>query len=1215
MLSRRIAPVRLLFIVFLLPVLAGSQAADAQRAGDRGGDPGGLSTPLTEATRDRQNDSVWLAGRLSPSPTRDGGTRVLWTDKSAPSAGELEFAADRKLGPRHLMLVFKQDVPVGTVLMRGNTRLSVLRPGIRGQANPADESHWIPGERLDGSAVTQGQPADGDALVAWVLPPRTSTRAIRLTHEPDVTAQTFAGRVGGLYVIGDRLANVAPQGRVRVSANMKDAQLLTDGRHNGWKGWSNEPADGATEVSEGQPQWVRIDFPEAVQLRAVGGLTMGAAAVRVEAVPASAGSAAGELEDDDWQTVQSYDGLHDHYPAGLSPSLMDFGGQGRVEAVRLDLLKAHDPGKLHEHLRKKTEEGTRVWLDEVLALMPLGTRPLSAAVLEPWPEVEAHPPIPVEFHLEEPGNVTLVIEDRQGKRVRNLVSQRPFPAGENTAWWDGLDDLGRDTDAAGHGLYHVPGELVEPGTYTVRGIVVPPVELTYEISVDNAGSPPWETVDDTGGWGTNHTPPSCVAVCPADRNDLNKELIFIGSYVAEGGHGLFWVDADGRKQGGRHWLGGHWTGAQTVAADVGPRADKETAVYVVSGFHGEVRFVALGSDFSEQILGKYRIAEPKKGNLSDPSFVGDIAVHDGLIVASMPRIDALWLFDAERQALLGKLELDRPHAVGFDPGGDLLASSGGQILRITLDREALSKANAADDAADLPVLDVVESSRPLSAEVTEPRDLTVMGDGRFAVSQFGDINQVRVYSAEGAVEQEIGRPGPLEPGDYDPLRMNRPDGFGVDSRGRFWIAENFTQPKRVGLWSGDGELVEAWYGPSRYGGGGSLDPKDRTLFYNAGMQFKINWDSGDVSVDRILKLDPNPHGNETIGLPRPQFPPDQHHADALPEQAHYVGDRKFLSNWANSNPTNAATTVVVWEDTGDQIVPFAAIGDAYGWWVTESDEFKGRWPEGTPGRNRYDDAVTFYWQDHNGNGTAEPEETLLERGRTRGVSAVMPDLSFIHKLDDRVLRYAPQPGSLRYDFESPETLLSNVQSRKSSGGGLYMPMGDGRLVAYPPPQPYSQYSIGGGPIGGEPDWSYPQYVAGPAPVARVGRPDRTRDARRPHPRHGTPRHAPRRRPRPALVHQLEHGQPVRLHLRRPLRCSALRRLARRPPVEDARRSTRHARRAPHPQGRNLLAHRHPGGRHRRDLPDRRPQLDLQHREGARPRTGQTPRGDVTRRVE
>ncbi len=95
---------------------------------------------------------------------------------------------------------------------------------------------------------------------------------------------------------------------------------------------------------------------------------------------------------------------------------------------------------------------------------------------------ESHPPIPISFTLAEPGFVTLVIEDAGGVRVRNLVSETPFPAGQNFAYWDGLDDLGRDTDAAKHAVYHVPGKLVSAGTYRVRGLVRPAVDLRYQMT-------------------------------------------------------------------------------------------------------------------------------------------------------------------------------------------------------------------------------------------------------------------------------------------------------------------------------------------------------------------------------------------------------------------------------------------------------------------------------------------------------------------------------------------------------------------------------------------------------------------------------------------------------------------------------------------------------------------------------------------------------------
>src|SRR5215467_10656020 len=98
------------------------------------------------------------------------------------------------------------------------------------------------------------------------------------------------------------------------------------------------------------------------------------------------------------------------------------------------------------------------------------------------PPQASHPPIPIRFHLDKPGFVTLVIEDEHGQRVRNLISEASFPAGDNVTWWDGLDDLGRDVNSAAHGVYNVPGKFIAPGTYIARGLYHDKIDLKYEFS-------------------------------------------------------------------------------------------------------------------------------------------------------------------------------------------------------------------------------------------------------------------------------------------------------------------------------------------------------------------------------------------------------------------------------------------------------------------------------------------------------------------------------------------------------------------------------------------------------------------------------------------------------------------------------------------------------------------------------------------------------------
>ncbi len=1040
------------------------------------GAAGKLVTSLSDDEVDRDRDVEWFNGQTQPAQTaQDPKKHVIQTAKTDPHFRDMTFGDTAELGTRHLRLALKRVVPVGSILTVGNSRVSVLKSGVSGLGDPGDESQWVAAERLDGRQVTTEQPT-GDAIVWWVLPPDTRTRAIRLSHDPQPTGKSYAGSVGGLAVYADRYADVAAQARPSASSNAKEAERVIDRETNGWGGWSNGKEGGPNRVSAANPEWVRLDFAEPVTLSALAAFSPGSPSLTVEMLPASDADDGGSAAPD-WRPVQRFRDVKDPYPSKFRAAVLDLPRPVEARSVRLLMTDAHDPKQVHQHLERHIAGGKRVWLDELLALMPLGDEPLESAVLEPWESNEAHPPIAVRFHLDEPGNVTLVIDDAGGKRVRNLVSQKPFEAGDNVAWWDGLDDLGRDVDAAEHGLYHVPGSLVEAGTYTVRGLVAPPLEVTYEVSVDRAGTPPWPTPDDRGGWGTNHTPPSCVAVVPSARNKLNQEMIFIGSYVAEGGHGLFWVNLDGEKQGGKHWTGGTWTGAQTLAADAGDNPDTGTAVYIASGFQGETRFVSIDRNLDEAALARYRIAPVVKGLPEEPSFVGDLAAYNRLLVASMPNLDALWFFDAEAKHLLGKLDLDDPNALAFEPDGTLLASSGDTLVRLEIDRKTLGRMGGASDATNLPDVRGVKVT-PTPFKLDRPAGIAVLDRGRLAITEQGDLHQVRIYTRDGRLEQAIGKPGEPSVGAYDPNHMNHPDGVAMDGRGRYWVTEAYTQPKRVGLWSASGELLRSWTGPSRYGGGGTLDFHDKTLFYNAGMQFKIDWDTGDATLDRILILDTT---SKKIPLEeRPQFPPDQNHANALPEQPHYVGGRKFISNWYNAHPVNASETVTVWEDDGEKLVPVAAMGNAYGWWVTESDAFQSRWPGGNgPGRNQHDDAVTFFWQDDNADGIAQPDEMQMQRGKSRGI-VVMPDLSFVARIDDRALQYTPTVTSdtLRYDFDSPEVLLDNLQKRKSSGGDVYLPMGDGNIIAYPPPAPLSPYSVGGGPVGGEPTWSYPNMWPG-----------------------------------------------------------------------------------------------------------------------------------------
>ncbi len=164
------------------------------------------------------------------------------------------------------------------------------------------------------------------------------------------------------------------------------------------------------------------------------------------------------------------------------------------------------------------------------------------------------------------------------------------------------------------------------------------------------------------------------------------------------------------------------------------------------------------------------------------------------------------------------------------------------------------------------------SARPetiVSAGLEDPRQLAFDQDGNILVSDRGNSQQVKKFSADGKPLSAIGVAGPPAVGPYNPLHMNRPSGIAVDSQNRLWVAEADNAPRRVSLWSADGQLLRAFYGPTEYGGGGTLDPHDPSRFYYRGLEFKLDWDKG---TDQLVRVFFRP-GPKAAGNARRPFGP------------------------------------------------------------------------------------------------------------------------------------------------------------------------------------------------------------------------------------------------------------------------------------------------------------------------------------------------------
>jgi len=1002
-----------------------------------------LQTTLTPADLDPAAFTQWMGGQETPMP--GVATLGIWTTATIPQWCGVTYGESKAPGLRHLRIGFLQPRPITTVLVRGGGKLSVLKATTVYPGNLNDETQWLPAQRLRARRVTTDEVGVEDYAV-WILPPGTVSRALRFTHEAQITDKSYADVLGGAYLPEARFANIAPQAIVLTNTRSEAADRINNESNDGtWSAWDNGKDGAVQPLSAEHPEDIILRWPKAVTLTGLYGLWAGFGAAEVQAFTGAVNPA--EAAETDWRTIQRYDKLDSYYPLQLGVNTLAFPQPVTTSALRIRITGVTREG--HPHLQGSTKGGKRVWCGELFALQDLGKTPLEQAIM-PGFLAEMHPPIPIKFTLAAPGFVTLVLDDAQGKRVRNLLSETFFPAGENTAWWDGMDDLGRDPEAAHHGIYHIPGQLVAPGVYRVRGVYHHGIDLRYEFSLYNAGYPAWMTADNTGGWLTNHTPPSSALFLPADRAPGHKDLVYLGSYVSEGGHGLAWVDLDGHKVGGMGWVGGIWTGAPYLARDAGDTADKNTYVYAGSAWDTELRLTAITASGEKSVL-KYQFPDKEHAVLAG------LAVQDNNLVASLPRLNKLLFVDVRTGQQLGASDIADPRGVAFDAAKRLLVLSGTQLFRVTFDQATKGKPNTNIESV-------------IKTGLEDPQHVTTDAAGNLYISDRGKSHQVKVFTAAGKFLRAIGHPGVPKAGLYDQLHMQNPNGITIDSQGRLWVAETDFQPKRVSVWSTDGKLVKAYYGPAEYGGGGMLDPVDKTLYYNHGMAFRLDWTAG---TDQIIRVFHRPQ-------PEDLKMPDGFGVNGLPETPLYRDGKRYFTNCYNSNPTNGAPIAVIWQEKNGLAVPVAAIGCANLWSVLQGDVYKSRWPAGIDLKGDYWRNLTFFtWSDLNGDGQIQPEELTMRKGAIGGIT-IAPDLTAtIARVDDATMQFVPRltaTGVPVYALENGRVLATEVQGPMSSGGDQALTAGEWTVLTVAP-KPYSQMSVCG-VRNGTPVWSYPNLWPG-----------------------------------------------------------------------------------------------------------------------------------------
>ncbi len=1058
-------PILTILSAFLLPLAA---LADS-------------SFPLLDAALlDDQTFAQWSAGGESAVPeteAKDGPRSIVWATAGKVDWRGIKFGAGRDGDVRHLRIGFSQPVLAGSVLVSGGGVLSVLRADAAYPGDLANDAQWLPAERLVNGEVSRTEVTEG-AYAVWVLPTGTSTRALRFSHRPAAADKENAGVLGGAWLLPQRLANVAPQALAQSVARDDISARLIDESHNGtWQTWENAEQGRALPVTSEHPEVITLTWPSKVSLSGVCLLWTGFPAAEVETFSGGETENVAHAAEASWQRVGSAEKLETYYPVQLGPHWLAFAKPVVTRALRLKITAGFPSAQ--GHLEDKVKGGRRVWLGEIMALAPLADdRPLASLRLPK--HAEEPPPIPIHFTLPQAGVVTLVIEDLTNHRVRNLVSETPFPAGENTTWWDGSDDLLRDPEAARHGVYNIPTRPVEPGKYKVRGLWHEPLKLHYEFSIYNAGKPAWETADKTGCWMTTHTPPTSIATIPGAKMPDGQPLVLIGAFVAEGGHGLQWLREDGTKLGGQGWVGGNWTGAPTLAVDLGKQAIPDHAGYVGSVWEGELRLTAKTSKledkpvFKSQLGPDPRIEKPQDGQ--KPSLLegfdgGDkiyvlagIAARDGVLVCSLLRQNELLLVDAKAGNIAGKVSVPSPRGVTFDAAGRMLVLSGTQLLRF-------ASVNGGPP------------QRLISQGLEDPRQLCMATTGEFYITDRGNSHQVKVFSAEGKFLRSLGDAGAPALGKYNANHLNNPNGIALDSQGRLWVAEADNYPRRVSLWTAEGKLVRAFYGPTEYGGGGVLDAQDAARFFYKGMEFTLDWKTGTDQLQRVFAR-PEPILEAHGGFYSPDYP-------LYPQGG--KGRRYFTSCYTH-NPTGGDHAAFIWRDEATAAKLVAGLGDAHHWEILRTPEFRSCWPEGTkpeepnPPPDRH---AAFVWADLNDDGRPQPNEVKMVKETVRGIT-VMNDLSFIaSRFGDVSAQFAPTSlttdGTPSYELQ-PRNIGPCGGAPPSSGGDQTLRTGDWTLNTNAA-LPFSPYSLGGS-FQGEPRWSYPSAWPGLHASHEAAVPDR-----------------------------------------------------------------------------------------------------------------------------
>jgi len=848
-----------------------------------------LTISSTASAAGSQTAFMDLAGAIdaAKSTAAPGGTAPKMADgvaivgwKTTPQTGKT-----RGVYTVH----FKQPTAIGTIVIYS-----------KGQVSHQSDGKWT------GAAYT-GPPEHTLRFIP--LPPGTKATAIRITVPPRlITSGRNVGRyatsLAFVAALPGRCANLAPNAAVLVSSaaalsrgfepviGLNQPWSMVDGAVNRGRNFKTLKRGEKDEpVSPKSPEWITLVWDRPQQLSALmlarGSSEKGLGDGVIQTY-AGDGDPRFAVGDEGWRAVKAPPSKAIGF---RSLQIVDLGGTVSTRAVRL-----------------KITSGKVLGMGEIVALTDL-KKAAPPAFAARTGGLKAIP-----FDVPGPGSVTIQVRDAAGSVVANPVAGVKYSAGKHTAWWD---------------LKDIDGKMImSPGAYTWRGLYNPGLRLEFKYSYYPypVKGMAWKTADRTGGWLADHEAPRTVA--------RHGDKMWLGAF-AESGDSIIQTDADMNKLWGefRIWLAepgwicsdGKWV---YYLAEGGWMGDRQVIIQI----DGETRrsrrlFVReLPKRYREKVNGFQMVGN--KAFISATK-TNSVRVYDLTVNLAGPWRSFGWgavsqQFENEKPRLIKEIPLERPGRIRKYGAGKLVTTSGKDIVLI--------------DVATYKVTTLI------AGKLTNPKGLGVDAKGNLYVGEGDPLHQVLVYSPKGRLLQTLGNKGGREIGPFDFQDLDSPSGVEVGPRGRVWVAEHTDFPKRVSVWDPKtGKCVRHVLGPTKYGGGGCIDPGDDSRMFYKGLEFHRDRKTGKVTLKNIMYL-PDTKAFEKFSAKN--YPSYAFRAE---------GKLWFTSVMA----PHGQSLQVLWQHKGDRVQPVAANGSIKALRALVKETWEGFFREKV--LERIDPQIDFNW--------------------------------------------------------------------------------------------------------------------------------------------------------------------------------------------------------------------------------------------------------------